>query len=147
MQMKLLHWLTWLLNCGLAPAPAAGHPPPAAAAGPAWIGVPVLEGVTECVTPFWRDIWASICPAEGPGCAICGVICELILTCLLRSERSERGLLLVIYWEKKRLMLIDPISKHGLLGQNRNICILKCNSKHTVTTIRNHLWQAASAHT
>lgn len=97
MQIKLLHWLTWLLNCGLAPAPAVGHPPPAPA-GPPWIGVPVLEGATECVTPFWRDIWASICPADGPGCAICGVICELILTCLLRRERSERGLLLVIYW-------------------------------------------------
>lgn len=145
MQIKLLHWLTWLLNCGLAPAPAVGHPP--AAAGPPWIGVPVLEGATECVTPFWRDIWASICPAEGPGCAICGVICELILTCLLRSERSERGLLLVIYWGG------GPISKHVLLGQNWNICIQsQINSyfsypKHTVTTIRNDLWQAASAHT
>lgn len=47
--------VTWLLNCGLAPAPAAGHPPPA---GPPWRGATVLEGgtewegVTECVTPF-----------------------------------------------------------------------------------------------
>lgn len=80
----LLYRLTWLLNCGLAPAPAAGHPP---AAGPIWRGAPVLEGVTECVMPFWRDIWASICPAEWPGCAIWGVICGAMLTGLLNTMK------------------------------------------------------------
>lgn len=96
------HRVTWLLNCGRAPVPAAGHPPPA---GPPWRGATVLEGgtewegVTECVTPFWRDIWASICPAEGPACAICGVICGVILTGLLRKWSSQ-SLLLLLYQER-----------------------------------------------
>lgn len=82
-QWILFYWLTWLLNCGLAPAP--GHTP----AGPPWRGLLVLEGVTECGAPFWRDIWASICPAEWAGCAICGVM----LTGLQTKVKGVRALL------------------------------------------------------
>lgn len=134
----LLHWLTWVLNCGLGPVPAVGHPP----AGPPWRGLPVLDGATDCGAPFWRDIWASICPAEWAGCAICGVI----LTDLWRRAKIIRALLPSCHLcgEKKTDPTVKYVNKKHCTWQKGEYIIFKARLtecyylKHTAHTLEIH---------